>query len=463
MQKKKSNPPLSWELISSKTALPSLKLGGKWIHSQFDPLKEAQSFVKKWTKLCEGYQAVLIGRGLDYIPQAWEQQSSEPLIVWDPFPEISQQLPIVESKSAVIQKVEELQSYSKLKLIHHPGYQDLTLFESKQAACRFTKQAKSLVISQRSLESLQRLPSLGNFDQLHHHEQDSTIVLCGAGPSLHDCLPALKKAHNCTIMTALQATPILQKHNIPIKYVTIADPQDLSPFLKDCQTSFQYLLADSSCHPNMLDWIPHKTALFHLDCDQAHDYVWNTLGFSVIQEPFATVSEVMLNLALQMGARRIILLGMDYSWQETRYTYRSKGFIANSIAADIALQNNYKTDSDYFHGFRYMNHQIPTLSKPIEILRYTHGPAIQSCQHIALQDLSKYIQNSKTSINKTLQPIQNNQQIAQALEQAQLLSQTYKSNESLALWNEFAMLPDRVQGIEIEKCKHSLLNTFQKK
>lgn len=420
---------IEWELGADQKGQHSLMIGKRPVHSLYDADGQAIMFVRSLLKEMESQEKnllVLIGLGLGYIPKALYNQGFTDVIVWDPFPLMRHFIPVHgETWSEKIVQVQtfgqfcshfmkKLRPSSKVHIIKHPGYEPFCSYEYKQAqhflqsilSPSQTLCLENSVISQRSLDNLPLLPFFPSIVPLLGKFAGHKAIVVSPGPSLQSCLPSLEKKKNGKIIAALQALPLLQKSNIEVDFVIIADPGDLSNFLKLCKKGREVLLADSCVHPSVLAWNPEKTHIFNLVSDQLHQLLWPKYRDLSIDEPCATVSEISVILAKLLGFKDILMLGMDFCWSQERYSFRPKNAqekpetLFRLRAKDGIIAETYQ---DYYHAYRFLGPYCGLLRREgISVTQYTEGMPISHAKALEIEDLFETLQQSPSSPSPSL-------------------------------------------------------------
>lgn len=381
-----------WEIKQSSSGDLTLILGGRAVYSSYDPLGHAKGTARRLIEktLQEGCDhIIIIGLGLGYLPRAIYNEGFRRVIVWEPFPMMQQSFPLCDGEwceaVAVVNEYHEFHEAvlhfagkgAKPKLVVHPGYDIFCRLEHRLAAQTLEHiynagNEEAYIISPRSLESLVRLPFLGTSREFEGAYKGRKAVLANPGPGLKRCVKALKNADDSIVFASLQSASYLQKNGIRVNYIVCADPKDMSPFSAECGDDFDAFFAETSVDPGTLDWHKEKAFLFHFKCGQVHEKLWEEARLRVIEEPASSVSEVMLLLADYMGFDEIYCLGMDFCWEEDRYTYRTKykydnDARINDMASCFKLYasdgRTVTTQSLYFHGARFMQYKCSELSR----------------------------------------------------------------------------------------------------
>lgn len=418
-----------WEIRDARSGDKTLLLGGRAVYSTYNPIKQTNLLAQKLIaeardENCD--QIIIIGLGLGYLPRALYDAGFRRILVWEPFPIMQKSFPVCDGdwrrEVIVVNERDEFEKAaigfavkgSKPRLIVHPGYDIFCRLEHRFAAQILdriynTGREESFVVSQRSLESLIRLPFLGTLKEFDGAYKGRRAILASPGPSLKRCIHALRDTGDIIVFASLQAAPYLQKNGIRVNYLVCADPQDMSPFTAECNDDFDAFLTETSSDPSTLDWKRDRTFLFHFKCGQVHEKLWGQSQLPMTEEPCSSVSEVMLLLADYMGFDEIYCLGMDFCWKEDRYTYRTNdkyqqdsqinmGSCFNLLASDSQIAT---TLSVYFHGARFMQHKCSELdSKGKRIYQIEGGLMYAPAGVLTADELEKQVhsRNSRETV-----------------------------------------------------------------
>ncbi len=418
---------IEWEVVTSRAGEPTLKLGGRFVHSEYAPQREAEGLAERVAAELRERKAELfvqIGAGLGYFNRALAQHSQVPVLLWDPFPEVSRAvgaamgtaLGIAEtvkgaaphSVAGVVERVAPQTWGERVRLVHdaealdaalkespgarrphlwvHPGYQELARFPSRYALRALQRErpklcADAAIVSRRALDFLVRFPFLHTLQNLEGCLRGHTAILVSPGPSLAAALPALRARRGGVLIAAVQALKPLAEAGVKVDFVVAPDPGEYARYLEGFEPEFCALLADTSVKPEFLDRWPEKTFLFQLRTPHLQQVAWEKCELPFLDEPFISVSETSLVLAHQLGARRFILLGMDFAFEETRYKrlhFRAAGSDGNLVL----------TNFHYFHAAQYLSWLCPKLrAGGCEIFRLSPGLPVRGVQAIDAEKL----------------------------------------------------------------------------
>jgi len=364
-------PELPWALEPTRSGDTTMRLGGRLVHSGYDPGREAERWARRRAEELRGRGArasVLVGRGLDRLAPALARAWPGRLLVWDAFPGVSAAAGLPRAAAGAHATVtDETGLRTALRglaadgvdVCVHPGYEGLARLEARLAlrALRHRTGAVRLAAEHahaddRAREGLARLAHRRRVEALRPALEGATVVVVGNGPTLRHAKPALRAPHRALVAGAVQVLCAFAGDGIPVHLGVICDPRDLFPlFDPEGRGRCRALLADTSCHPAVLDRWPERTFLFHLRTRSAHQLAWEAAGMPVIDEPVATVTETAACLARELGAARVLLVGCDYASPRARYTDR--------VTALDARGREVATTPAYLHAGRWLSHAAP--------------------------------------------------------------------------------------------------------
>lgn len=348
---------ISYELTKSKTGDPTLELDGVWIHSRFDPKKEAERFATELPHDGSERIYLLFGAGLGYILPFLIEKEKVTIIWMEPFPFFIQEAfkifdfskPLLDGKLILITgegMEDQLSDAVKgkgtypISFVPHRGswqwketeYQRLKytaeqMFHKKDVnlatLTRFEKiWAKNICYN---------LPELSKFrpvSDLFGIANGISIVVAGAGPSLSESIPDLIKYRNQFLLLAVDtALPILTSFGVEPDLIFSVDPQALnSQYLEDYSGEAILVFDPTSTYLSLrLDKGPNKG--FVTSSPFPLIRLLERTGESEIGSvPFGgSVSTNAASLATLMGAKSVYLVGQDLSF--TKGLAHSKGAV----------------------------------------------------------------------------------------------------------------------------------------
>ncbi len=393
----------------SRAGAPTLRIGMAQVNSEYDPQREAAGLAGRIVRQLEDGQRLLIllGVGAFHLASALAERHSGPAIYWDPFPGVSRALGLSrESLPDHIRWVEDARQMEaaldgfpnaralRPHIVVHPGHAELCRFEVRFLAWLLRRKLgaesaptpERAVISERALSAIEQISKLGRCDALDGALEGQTVVLAAAGPSLNGLCEPLARRSGGVLMAPLQSLRRLRAAGARVDFATISDPKDYSSYLEGIGEPFDALLADTATHPAILGFAPSRTHLFHLRSPHADGLLWRALGGRVIDEPMITVSESTLHLAVGMGARRIILAGLDLSTPEPDPRYGHQ-FRTRDHAGRVVF-----TNPTYFHAARYLQWACDRFSdRGVRLERYGDGLDIGTVPAIDRVDVERIL------------------------------------------------------------------------
>ena len=245
--------------------------------------------------------------------------------------------------------------------------------------------------------------------------KDKDVIIVSPGPSLKSDMSDLKSLREKFLMVApLQSLPALSNENIHPDYLVCIDPEDFSKFidLKNTQNSKGLIIAES-CHPNVMKTQIPKYILF--TSKQTLDL--HHLVNGEIKSLFgASVSIIATDLARDLGARSITLLGQDLILSQDNYFGLPKNYNETKVLKNTILWKGQEvpkkllmgkdgklhvTRPDFFnfhHEFEYFSEHV---NQEISLFNATSfGADIKGFENVSLPEvLLKIDQNSNLQKN----------------------------------------------------------------
>lgn len=395
-----------------------MKIAGRATDSLYRPGVSAAKAAGQWFEAATQSDSdlfVLIGVGLGRWLDAFANEGRGELLVWDPFPAMSDQIAnaghglpanaVVERRCGRITVVNNADDFDAAlarlaeqtrspQLAIHPGYEALCRFEARYATrslrTRFSRRKRlaieDSIASLRGLRVLESLPFVRLVADLGNNLAGKTVIIASAGPSLDAALGPLAEHPGGVRFVCVQRLERFERAGARVDYAVCADPQDLFTRCKVPRAAdYAPLLTDTGCAPAMIEARRERTFFFQLRSPQVQQAVWDDLQLPTIEDPCLTVSEVGVLLAHQMGARRIVLAGVDYAGNDPRYQDR---FEVPTASGDLA-----PTNAHYFQGARMLSTLCPRLAQEgTEVFRLgNRGIPIDGVRTIDLETLSRLL------------------------------------------------------------------------
>ncbi len=218
-----------------------------------------------------------------------------------------------------------------------------------------------------------------------------TAVLVGAGPSLDELLPWIKRIREKVVLICVsRIAGRLKQSNITPDIIVTADPQKMSYTVSKAMLDFgdQTLLANANSAS------PHLVAQWRGPSVYMNtEYPWeDPEQYDNISVVSPTVTNSALNLAMEMGFGNIILAGVDLCYSQEGHSH-AQGSIERehgplSVYVDLAVETNSglqaETNRGYFEAINAFAQQAAQASaRHIRIINPAPGAAkIDHIQHI---------------------------------------------------------------------------------
>jgi len=347
-------------VVTARNGELSLTLGNKYVHSAYNPGREAVGIVAQYR---EAEAGVLIGYGLGYVAAAWMRDRPRPLFIVELIPGLLAQETANENLLALAPccvvgtepgKQEahfinflrglSLWATKKIAWMETPGITAQAPALAK-AAIRFLKQAFEAHLTNVYTElEFERLwfrnilrnaflvPGAKPFAALRGSLRESAAVIIGAGPSLDDEIPVLREIRRKTaavLMACDTALPSLLEANLPPDIVVSLDGQ-IHNFHDFCGYEADLgavsLFCDISVYP-AIPRLPFGEVCFFETADireigGRQAVISHPLTLRIKQicgelgaaRSGGNVGTTALELARVMGARLILFSGMDYAY-----------------------------------------------------------------------------------------------------------------------------------------------------
>lgn len=226
------------EIEQSKLNIPTLRINNYYIHSKYNPLKEAEQFAQK--NYCAGNLHIILGNGLGYYSEAFQQISTngEDIIVFEPFNNVPESpLHFVYSDFTAFKQElkDKMQQLKKVNVIAIPNYMKLVP-EVHKSILTYTKE--QLLVKQIFENTINRFSTQWQENYLYNllytiedysiqsleKRYSAPVVVAAAGPSLAKQIPLLKQYRNKIVLVAAGSSiTALMKYNLEPDYVVTMD------------------------------------------------------------------------------------------------------------------------------------------------------------------------------------------------------------------------------------------------
>ena len=422
---------VEWQIEKSRAGPNTLRIARRHAHSAYDPVREAQRrSAQLQTDMAKGHHdsLITIGSGLGYITRAISEQWRGPILHWEPFPRLAEEIANrgfpgnlgatrevlaaarttppdprnsrTPDRTSVTTPEEFEQALTALAvscrnpyLFVHPGYEHVCRFEARYVLRAMRRillgqtrlGVRAAIVSQRSIEAASQLPFTPATDDLAGCLEGQTAVIVSAGPSVDLALPHLSRHPGGARFACIKRLRLLGDASAQVHFAVCSDLRNLFEVFKiPNDVPFDLLLADTSSEPKMLQDHRDRSCLFHQRTHHAHQLPWQACGLEVLDEPNISVSETSLLLAHRMGARRFVLVGVNLDSDDQRY---AEQFTVMNLAGKPVT-----TNSHYFHAARYLGNYCSALREQgCEIFRLGDGLPIAGCRTIDAREFGALI------------------------------------------------------------------------
>ncbi|WP_017470752.1 motility associated factor glycosyltransferase family protein [Amphibacillus jilinensis] len=366
LEKENETSPFSIKKVETKSGLPTLQLTNKtsdvYLHSKYDPVKEAEQFIKQYEADIEKYDHVLFyGMGLGYHISAFMQKFPKLTVsIYEPDHSIAncffdikkiEELPIHKIKHIHIEQSEaDRDSFisafigvinKRVLLVALPSYQRIFEEKHSQFLTTFKNSTKKTRVSLRTntafgkrwtLNSIMNLaqtiktPNILS-NQMRAHFKDKPVVIVSAGPSLNEEIKNLhyiKENKLAYIFSVGSANKTLLKNNIYPDAVCTYDPQghndqvfsdlienDIKtiPMIFGTSVGYETLKHYQGPKLHMLTSQDHISPYYLIEHMRQEDIIFDAPSIAVIT----------LQLLLKLQTGPIILVGQNFAFKHNKF------------------------------------------------------------------------------------------------------------------------------------------------
>jgi len=380
------------EVSQTPSGYPTARLQGAYLHSRYDPVKEARRIVAKGAIAAPSAAAVL-GFGLGYLTQAFsETHPGKPMIVIEEHPgRFRQALAardlrtvlanpnitwcIGEKAQAVMERLEQL-PLSKLSIFRLPGVQAGSYYRRIETLlCSVLDRRNVNINTLRRFGDLwvrNLLSNLGTFitsPGIRAGEKrfsDFPALVLAAGPSLDEVIPDLKELRRrCLIVAVDTSYRFCRYQGVEPDFLVTVDPQYWnSRHLDWLPSSGTLLVSESSAHPRIFrlansreDETYYVSSFFPLGT-----YIEELIGKRGLIGAGGSVATTAWDLCRFLGCSPIYMAGLDLGFPGKR-THARGAFFEESMHGH----------STRFHTAERMNFEYLHQAQPTALKNYAGG------------------------------------------------------------------------------------------
>jgi len=367
------------EVTQTPSGHPTARLQGTYLHSRYDPVKEARRIVAKGTIAAPSAAAVL-GFGLGYLTEAFsETHPGKPLIVIEEHPGrfrralAARDLRTVlahpnitwcigEKAQAVMERLEQL-PLSKLAIFRLPGVQTGSYYRRIETLlCSVLDRRNVNINTLRRFGDLwvrNLLSNLGAFitsPGIRAGEKrfsDFPALVLAAGPSLDEVIPDLKELRRrCLIVAVDTSYRFCRYQEVEPDFLVTVDPQYWnSRHLDWLPRSGTRLVSESSAHPRVFrlansreDETYYVSSFFPLGT-----YIEELIGKRGLIGAGGSVATTAWDLCRFLGCAPIYMAGLDLGFPGKRTHARGAFFEESMHGHSTRFHTAERMNFDYLH------------------------------------------------------------------------------------------------------------------
>lgn len=358
-------------LIPARSGDLTGRCGGKFLHSRFDPAREAHKLIDAHLRQADGKRKsrnpmLFEGFGLGYHVEAYlDRESDHSVLVLEP--SAQRFITALTSRSMDRLLLDERLCFliacepgALEQLFPYPtdpiyNYRLRPLYEADpDSFIPFDEMLKSILqrreVNEATLERFanrwtsnlfRNRMSIADADpitDLHNACTGLPVLLVAAGPSLDDLFSRIPDIHHKFVVIAVDtAARALRLHRIQADFMMVVDPQYWNcRHLDNAETDQIILVSESSTHPAILrkSWrrIYFSSSMFPLGMRFEEDFEGK-----MKLDAGGSVSTTAFSLARFLGAREIFCIGLDLGYPGNRTHYRGSFFEERSHAISQRL------------------------------------------------------------------------------------------------------------------------------
>lgn len=363
------------ENILTKKGLANIKVNNYLLHSQYDPIREADRFVEQHYQ--KGYVHILFGYGAGYIVQGFLKvmKEDDQLIVIDPIlPEIEQvegdYILIHENNIDLIKKrlIKEIKVTNFHKVIPSTNYDKIS-YELLKELLIFMKEQLFIKITVENTINLRSFEWQRNYIyNLEHLVEDDSlsslfrkyskpVVIASGGPSLTKQIAFLKEVRKDILLISAGSTiNSLLKENIEPDYIVSIDANIANyNHFKEQQFKNSKLVYLMQSYPDIRKHFDSQCYYFlSLNEGTIHNHMTSLIEKNIPMLPGGgSVANFALSVAHYISSGPIALIGQDLA-----YTNNETHAKNNKQYSTIDTEQAHK--KGYFYSEGYYNDQVLT-------------------------------------------------------------------------------------------------------
>ncbi|MGE7931982.1 motility associated factor glycosyltransferase family protein [Viridibacillus arvi] len=387
---------LNIEVVSSKSLLPTLKINNIYLHSKYDPKKEAEKFANN--QFTENHVHILFGYGYGYFAKAIKEKcnESDKLLIIDPlFNEI--EALVTHEEFDVISDIDEksielaldnlLNDYNvKVKVICSPNYDRLFPQQYKTVLKIIKEIISDNLVASNTVKYFAEIWQENYIQNLYHIYEDESlarlekhynlpVVIVAGGPSLTKQISLLKKMQSHVLIIAAGSTiNTLLHYDIEADFIVSIDGSIANyKHFEESNFDNSYLIYSTRNHYGIrnqfkkcaFSFIPSfEPSVYHHIEQMTHKQLPSLFGG-------ASVANYALVIGQYISTGPIALIGQDLaytnnqthamynkhftnideSFKENRGTFYTDGYNGEKVLTDavfLSMKKGFEQIADYF-------------------------------------------------------------------------------------------------------------------
>jgi hypothetical protein len=378
--------PTGFEVVETRSGAPTARLQGTYLHSRYDPAKEARRVVNEEAGATAS-AAVVLGFGFGYLVEAFcEAQPGKPLVVVEQDKGLFLQaliardlrnlliLPNIhwhlgDEPEAVMMSIETLPLQQLCVLRLRPliasrseYYQRieallLSVFDKRAVNINTLKRFGQLWV-RNLLSNLDRFAANPGISVVQNHFSSVPALVVAAGPSLDDVLPHLKALKEHMLIVAVDTSyRFCKNQGVEPDFLVSVDPQYWnSRHLDWLEREQTVLVSESSAHPRIFrsGGKEEDTVLFVSSFFPLGKYIEEIIGHRGLIGAGGSVATTAWDVCRYLGCPSIYMAGLDLGFPGKRTHSRGAFFEESMHTYSCRLSTAEQMI------FRYLHQAVPT-------------------------------------------------------------------------------------------------------
>lgn len=439
------------KVVESKTGLPTLQVTINnqevYLHSKYDPVKEAEKLVEQYEKDIDQYDHIFFyGIGLGYhVEKFMEKYRDKKFSIYEPKPAIFyhymknrtvEKLPLKQMSNLFVEWSQEMGTLflsnfadgikGNVLLVLYPAYsrlfpkeyeQFLIEFKNRVQQKRMSYSADYSFANRWTLNSLMNIVTTIETPNLLVDKKevfkDKPVLIVSAGPSLgeeYDNLRYIKENRLAYILAVGSANKALVANGILPDAVCTYDPQEhnfnvFKPLIENNIETIPMIYGSSVGYETILKYKgPKLHVITTQDTVTPYYFEYNTAQIEMVDDSFS-IAIITFQILAKMRAGLIVLVGQNFAFHDNLFyskeiTRRSGSAevqdkdLINELSVRDVHGNMVKTNVSFNQMRLILEHYIQSYNS-IEVINTTKGGA--SISGTSFLPLEKVIEQKLTT------------------------------------------------------------------